>query len=217
MNTPQKIGAGRPKSEVKRQRILAAATRCFIAQGFIGTSMDLIAKQAEVSKQTVYSHFANKETLYCEVIRHKCAEYQIDHNHVIFSDSPLEAQLTGIGQRFLKLLLDPDCIAMYKMLIGEIASNAAVSELFYTAGIHYGTDLLASYLARQQQYPISDTSARELATLFFNAIKGEYHMKSLLNVQQHIIVEELHAHVDRTVSRILWCLQCESQAAANSC
>lgn len=216
MNTPQRIGAGRPKSEVKRQRILAAAGRCFIAHGFIGTSMELVAKQAEVSKQTVYSHFANKENLYCEVIRHKCTEYQLDHNHVTFCDTPLEAQLTRIGQRTLKLLLDPDCIAMYKMLIGEIASNAAVSELFYTAGIRYSSDLLASYLAQQQQYPISESSARELATLFFNAIRGEYHMKSLLNVQQHIVAEELHAHVDRTVSRILWCLQCESQATANS-
>ena len=51
-------------SEAKRQGILEAATRLFTEQGYDGTSVDDIAAEAGVSKQTVYSHFGNKEKLF---------------------------------------------------------------------------------------------------------------------------------------------------------
>ena len=51
----------RSKSESKRKQILDAATILFTEQGYSSTSMDLIAKNANVSKQTVYSHFGNKD------------------------------------------------------------------------------------------------------------------------------------------------------------
>lgn len=210
MNAPKKSGAGRPKSEEKREKILAAASECFLEQGFIGTSMDLVAKQANVSKQTVYSHFENKDTLYCEIIKNKCSEYQLDEAHTSHCDELPEIVLTRIGQQFLQLLLDPNSIAMYKMLIGEVGSNEHVSELFYNSGTRRGIRLLATYLNQQEQYHISEATAWELSTMFFNTVKGEYHMKSLLKVPQDIIEEELQAHVTRTVTRILLCLDYES-------
>ncbi|WP_390888393.1 TetR/AcrR family transcriptional regulator, partial [Leclercia adecarboxylata] len=45
----------------KRAAILEAAVAEFRAFGFAGTSMDRIAATAEVSKRTVYNHFASKD------------------------------------------------------------------------------------------------------------------------------------------------------------
>ena len=59
---------GRPKDLGKRDAILDAAKRLFATHGFDGTSMDAIAKTAEVSKLTVYSHFGDKESLFREVV-----------------------------------------------------------------------------------------------------------------------------------------------------
>src|SRR5438874_1011894 len=41
--------------------ILEAATTLFLRRGYLGTSMDEIAALASVSKQTLYTHFADKE------------------------------------------------------------------------------------------------------------------------------------------------------------
>ena len=49
------------RSDRKRAAILEAATEAFLQRGYLGTSMDEIAAQAAVSKQTVYKHFADKE------------------------------------------------------------------------------------------------------------------------------------------------------------
>jgi TetR/AcrR family transcriptional regulator of autoinduction and epiphytic fitness len=52
----------------KRRAILNAALRAFDAGGFQATSMDQVAARANVSKRTIYNHFASKEEL-LEAIR----------------------------------------------------------------------------------------------------------------------------------------------------
>ncbi|MET0129737.1 MAG: helix-turn-helix domain-containing protein, partial [Stenotrophomonas chelatiphaga] len=52
----------------KRAAILDAAVAEFRAFGFAGTSMDRIAATAEVSKRTVYNHFASKDELFTAIL-----------------------------------------------------------------------------------------------------------------------------------------------------
>ncbi|MEM7595548.1 MAG: TetR/AcrR family transcriptional regulator, partial [Cyanobacteria bacterium P01_A01_bin.83] len=52
------------KSEIKTEAILTGAMKEFLANGYAATSMDKVAKTAQVSKATVYSHFGDKESLF---------------------------------------------------------------------------------------------------------------------------------------------------------
>ncbi len=52
----------RPKSEDKRQAILAAATAIFAAQGLAAATAK-IARQARVSEGTLFNYFSNKDEL----------------------------------------------------------------------------------------------------------------------------------------------------------
>src|SRR4029077_13382598 len=54
----------------KAGTILAAAERAFLASGFGAATMDAIARDAGVSKATVYAHFTGKEALFGAVIAH---------------------------------------------------------------------------------------------------------------------------------------------------
>ena len=55
-------------SEKKRRAILEAAMSVFLKSGYLGASMDEIAALAQVSKQTVYKQFSNKESLFVEIV-----------------------------------------------------------------------------------------------------------------------------------------------------
>jgi AcrR family transcriptional regulator len=48
----------------KRRAILDAAATVFLREGFTRGSIDVIAAEAKVSKQTVYNHFGDKERLF---------------------------------------------------------------------------------------------------------------------------------------------------------
>ena len=215
MSQAKKSGAGRPKSEEKKHQILLAASDSFLECGFVATSMDQVANRAGVSKQTVYSHFANKDTLYTEVIKAKCAQYQLDEEHIELANASPEKVLHQLGLQFVHLILDPDVISMYKIVIGEVNTNKHVAELFYNAGSQRGLKLLANYLNKQTVYPISEDIASELSTCFFNVLKGEYHMKSLLNIPFTVVEPEIEKHVSRTVKWAMLCLQHESEHISN--
>ena len=48
----------------RRDRILAAALEVFARYGFRKASMDEIARSADISRQGLYLHFANKDALF---------------------------------------------------------------------------------------------------------------------------------------------------------
>jgi AcrR family transcriptional regulator len=53
----------------RREAIIEAALDEFIARGYAATRLDDVAKRAGVAKGTIYLHFADKETLFQELIR----------------------------------------------------------------------------------------------------------------------------------------------------
>jgi AcrR family transcriptional regulator len=54
----------------KQDAIVRAATTLFRRYGFRKTSVDLIAREAEVAKPTLYAHFADKEAIFVAVCQH---------------------------------------------------------------------------------------------------------------------------------------------------
>ncbi|MBN2798945.1 MAG: helix-turn-helix transcriptional regulator [Deltaproteobacteria bacterium] len=61
-------GRGRPKEPIPRSTFLRAAQGIFADAGFQGASMSAIAREAGVSKATLFHHFETKEDLYIEVL-----------------------------------------------------------------------------------------------------------------------------------------------------
>ncbi|HEX3939170.1 MAG TPA: TetR/AcrR family transcriptional regulator [Xanthobacteraceae bacterium] len=63
--TPQR----QARAAARRDAILAAALDEFSAKGFAAARLDDVAKRADVAKGTIYLHFADKESLFQELIR----------------------------------------------------------------------------------------------------------------------------------------------------
>ena len=53
----------------KRCAIISAATAVFVRDGYMGASIDAIAEEAGVSRQTIYNQIGDKEKLFAEVVR----------------------------------------------------------------------------------------------------------------------------------------------------
>src|ERR1700685_4220571 len=87
-------GPGRPKDAAKRADILRAATALFLKDGYELTSMEAVAKKADVSKLTIYSHFADKAELFRNVIRMRCDKLAAPESFKALMDKPVRPALT---------------------------------------------------------------------------------------------------------------------------
>jgi AcrR family transcriptional regulator len=123
---------GRSKSEEKRQQIILSAGMLFVEHGFEKVSMEGIAKTAGVSKQTVYSHFGNKQQLFTAAIESKCDEYELVP----------EKQSSAMGS--------PEAIGIFRVCVRE-GGNTEVGELFWAAGPDKIRQRLSNYLSEQNQ------------------------------------------------------------------
>src|SRR5690348_9669432 len=118
----------------KAESILAAAKRSFLAAGFGAVSMDAIAREAGVSKATVYAHFAGKEELFGAVIGRECERYFARFSAGELDPHDMRASLTVLGRRFLELVLSADAIALHRIILGEVTRFPMLGDVFWRAG-----------------------------------------------------------------------------------
>lgn len=92
------------RSEIKHDAILSAAKRAFLEYGVQGTSMDKLAEIAEVSKRTVYNHFANKEQLVLHMLSELWTRTMVDVGVAYAADQPLQPQLRALVSAEIELV-----------------------------------------------------------------------------------------------------------------
>ncbi len=119
MSVPQR-DAGREEPGGKAETILAAAEHAFLARGFGAVTMDAIAREAGVSKATVYAHFTGKEELFGAVIARVSERRFGGFSAEALDPVDIAASLTTIAIRFLDLVLAPEVIALNRIIIGEV-------------------------------------------------------------------------------------------------
>src|ERR687894_3210836 len=62
----------------KPRAILDAAAELFLAHGFAAVSMEAVARQAEVSKATLYAHFSGKDALFGAMVAERCGRLAVE-------------------------------------------------------------------------------------------------------------------------------------------
>ncbi len=168
----------------KAESILAAAKRTFLAGGFGAVSMDTIAREAGVSKATVYAHFAGKEELFGAVIGRECERYFAGFSAGELDPRDVRASLTTLGRSFLELLLSPDAIALHRIILGEVTRFPALGDVFWRAGPERNLAQIEAFMrsaAAAGSLALPDT--RLAAEQFVGLVRGEIQLRHLLRLE----------------------------------
>ena len=116
------------QSERKKAAIIEAAIVEFLEQGFNGTSMDKISARANVSKRTVYNHFASKESLFTAITADVWCQALAATDFAYRPDRPLDEQLTAIAEQELELLSSKHFIDIIRLLFTEKALTPSLGQ-----------------------------------------------------------------------------------------
>lgn len=190
----------RSKNEIKRQQILDSAVNLFTEQGYAATSMDLIAKNADVSKQTVYSHFGSKDELFSASIEYKCESLHIvDLSQHDLSDP--QAILLALAKNFTEFIISKEACAVHKICVFESTTYPQVSEVFYKAGPLRVINEVTSLMTKlHEQKILTIENPRHAASQFLNMMKGELWAQVEFNINDRISPEEVDKYLRNSVA-----------------
>jgi AcrR family transcriptional regulator len=195
------------RGDTRRLAILEAATEVFMELGYAGASVDRIVQRAGGSKGTVYRHFGCKADLFEEIITALVARMTapIEHQRPTAVDTVAELAVTlaRFGQTYLDVLVQPQSLALYRMVMAEGANFPDLARVFYERGPGQVAMQLADYLAALQSWaqiaaPEPEVAARE----FLSLVRSDLHLKALLGVEVPTAVQRELA-VKRAVALFL--------------
>lgn len=193
-------GPGRPKDLAKRESILEAAKSLFLSLGYANTSMDAVAAAAGVSKLTVYSHFTDKQTLFCSAVMATC---QIQLPDLLFEypeGVPVEEVLLNIARGFQALISSDEAVKLSRLIMAQGSQDPSFGEYFYEAGpkrVLAGMEALLRDIDARGLLRIANPL--HAAEHFFCLVKGAPDYRLLLGCAGPLEGEEAEAHVREVV------------------
>ena len=122
------------KLAAKRRRVLDAARRHFMAQGYSDTGIEAVARDAKVSTATLYALFPSKTHLFNAVIDEAGQEFAGRIAAVSASGGdPLE-QLRGFASAYARFMSDPFVRSVFRLVAAERRRFTPVAQTMYDLG-----------------------------------------------------------------------------------
>jgi len=166
--------------------------------------MDTIAREAGVSKATVYAHFDGKEELFGAVIERECERYFARFSVSELDPCDVRASLMVLGRRFLELLLSPDALALHRIILAEVTRFPVLGEVFWRAGPERERAQIEAFLKRAiASGTLTPADTRLAAEQFVALIRGDVQLRHLLRLDADADRRGIGAAVDDAVATFL--------------
>jgi len=115
--------------------IREAAAGLFLEKGYQGTSMDEIATAAQVSKQTIYTHFASKEELFADLV---LANAERVEEFIQMADRTLgepgvvlDVALQKVARAYLRVVVRPEVLRLRRLVVAEASRFPGLARTYY--------------------------------------------------------------------------------------
>jgi TetR/AcrR family transcriptional repressor of mexJK operon len=141
------------------ERILKVATRAFLTHGYAATSIEAVAASAGVAKRTLYARWRDKPALFRAVLERLMARWLATPERptpeLPTSDRPpttvdrLETALLQSATRVLAVALQPEALALHRLMIAESGRFPELAEMVRQSGAAAGMARIANLLAAE--------------------------------------------------------------------
>ena len=191
----------------KRAQILAAAQELFLANGYKRTSMEAIRAAADVSKPTLYTHYADKEALFADVVQATFNQLGfgrfVGENQATTLPIQTQSELRVILITFITMTMqqisDSNYVALLRIVIGEMPYFPNLMSIFRQNGPTRGLAIATHFFGLAYQQGIIKVADADLvARLFIGPIASYILTDGLLQTGEPKLPDSarIEAHVD---------------------
>lgn len=200
MNRPTSLGRrGR-----KYDQVLEGARRVFMKDGFDNANVDEIAKEAGVSKATLYSYFPDKRLLFIEIARCECHKHSETSRGFVPPNMPPEELLPIAARRMVTGFTSPMAISMFRLAAAESNRFPDLSQDFYEAGPMTARRIMSRYIREATERGYLNAEDPELAAdQFIELCRARIMTKMLFGVLDAVPAEEVELIADEAVKTFM--------------
>ncbi|PMG88346.1 TetR family transcriptional regulator [Vibrio breoganii] len=134
--------------EKKKQAILVAAKNAFLSEGYTAASMDSIAAEAKITKQTLYRYYPSKFNLFQSTLA-KLGEGFSERYLQHLSQKDTHDALIAFAKEFMQFHLSGEHIATQRLLIAEVNQSPEIIESFMEMSSDSTSSALHAFFAER--------------------------------------------------------------------
>ena len=180
----------------KRRAILDAAALIFMRDGFGLAGIDDIVAESGVSKRTLYAHFPSKEALFGAIIEEWCDRILAPLQEADIGQRDPRETLITVGRLLLDVILSPEGISLYRVVVAEAPRFPNLGRIFYDSGHEPGAQLLSGYIDRKiEEGVFRAVDSRKAAEGFYQLVAGYTHDRILLGIDTGADPDDVDAHL----------------------
>lgn len=188
----------------KFDQVLEGARTVFLRDGFERASVDDIAREAGVSKATIYAYFPDKQLMFLEVARCECHRQTEEAEAMVTGDVPVRVALTIAAERIAAFQMSDFGQRMFRIVVGEGERFPGLGREFYDYGPGLIHDRLVHHLGCYVDQGVLRIDDLDLAAdQFAQLCKAGIQEKLLFGMAEKLTPEDVHRSVHGAVDMFL--------------
>lgn len=129
LQTAQAIRRGR-----KFTQVIDGARKVFLRDGFSAANVDDIAREAGVSKATLYSYFPDKRLMFSEMMRLECLQQAETAIAEIDLNRPIDQVLFDAACHAIEVMTSDFSLRIFRICVAEAERFPELGQAFYESG-----------------------------------------------------------------------------------
>jgi TetR/AcrR family transcriptional repressor of mexJK operon len=201
--TAEEVVKLKPRSADKREEVLDIASENFLSKGFDGTSINVMAREAGISKESIYRYFGSKEDLFMAVVERELSFYgngmlETTNN---YEGESLKQALYKVAEATMHLVSTDRTLALRRLVFQMTATGSKVGTHYYQAG----PDVAYRNLVQLFEYykPVSDYPVDKLSRYFLSIVLHRVVLQRECGVRGNMTEDEIRAHCTEAVEDFL--------------
>ena len=190
----------KPRSTDKREEVLDIASENFLSKGFDGTSINVMAREACISKESIYRYFGSKEDLFLAVVERELAVYRQGMLETTqhYDGTSLHDALSSVAEATLRVASDTRTLALRRLIFQMSANGSKVGNHYFTAGPEIAYQNLFSLFEHYK--PESEFDADKLSRYFIAMVLHRTMLRRECGVQPALTDEEIQQYCEVSVA-----------------
>ncbi|MDE1146795.1 MAG: TetR/AcrR family transcriptional regulator [Azospirillaceae bacterium] len=203
-DAPADLSGAHPKlgrrAEARRAAIMDAALKVFLQKGFERATLGDILALSGGSRATLYELFGGKDGLFLAVLEQATAEITHVIGEVAESSGPPADVLVRFGTSLLDALVQPEVMAMTRILVAEGRLFPDLMGRFFNEGPDESRRKVANYLRRAaDQGLLRHEDPEGAAHIFFGMVTAGYSFEGMVDPTRIGDAGQRRRHVELTV------------------